>query len=372
MKVLVVGTSGDVVSGISTAADQTVRTLGRHGVEVYRVSAGSRRRKRPSSLNWQNVGAVVTDAWTVFTGARRCRADVVWYHTFGVPTLPALRALAIAVAARAAGAGVVVRLHPYGFEEWLDEGGRALRISLRWLNRVASALVVEFESAANVLQRRTGVRRVQVLPNWVEVPAEPAPLSPSPPFRLVFVGGLIVRKGIYELLDAVRLLDDVDVRLSLVGSAKEDGPSAQATLEESAVDLVAAGRVVMRGELPPDDVRHELRQAHAFILPTKAEGLPLAMLESMAEGRPVLVGEAGDIRRTVGEAGAGVVLPDTSPATVARELRVLFSDEYALLQMGALGHRYAARTHDEAVDQLLKIAGDVADRRRRNLAPTSR
>lgn len=358
MKVLVVGTSGGVVSGISTAADQTVRTLERNGHEVTRVSAGSRRRQKPSRINWENMAAVLGDAVRVFRLVRVKDAELVWYHTFGVPTLPAVRALTIAVSARAAGARAVVRLHPYGFDDWLDEGGRTLRTVVRLLDRVASALVVEFESAATALRQRTGARRVHALPNWVDVPEEVTPLPTSPPFTLVFVGGLIVRKGIYDLLDAVRLLNDVDLRVHLVGGAGEDGAGAQAALEAAAADLVAAGRVAFAGELDAREVRVQLRASHLFVLPTRAEGLPLALLEALAEGRPVLTGDAGDIRRTVEKARAGAVLASTAPADIAAEIRQLLDHPDALREAGLNGHVYAQQLRETCIQELRQLIGE--------------
>ncbi|MBW3630941.1 MAG: glycosyltransferase, partial [Gemmatimonadetes bacterium] len=70
-------------------------------------------------------------------------------------------------------------------------------------------------------------------------------------------------------------------------------------VEHAAGDLVATGRVGFAGELDASGVRAELRAAHLFVLPSEAEGMPIAMLEAMAEGRPVLVTDAGNMRSVV-------------------------------------------------------------------------
>lgn len=353
MKVLVVGTGGAVVSGITVAADRMVELLeDMPGIEPVRVDAGTERRVTPNRLNVENVGAVFGDAFRILRMTRRTGAEVVWYHTFGVPVLPALRAALIALAARLGGARPVVHLHAYGLETHLVEGGKVLRSAVFVVDRLSAAIVVLYDGARDALIASTGTQKAVVLQNWADVPQKPAPWPPAPPFRLVFVGGLIVRKGIHELLDAVRLLEDLELELTLVGSAKEDGPHAQARLEESAADLVASGRVTLRGELPPAHVRHELQRAHLLVLPTRAEGLPLAMIEAMAEGRPVIVGDAGDIRRTVAEARAGVVLGETTPGAIATAVRELLADSRALPEMGERGHRYATVSRERAVKRL--------------------
>lgn len=355
MKVLVVGTSAAVVSGITTAAEQTVRSLQREGFDVARVEAGSHRRRKPSRLNLENVLAVLGDAARVFRAARRQGSDVVWYHTFGMPTLPALRALVIVIAARLAGARAFVRLHPYGFHDWLDEGGRSLVWVLSVLDRAAAGLVVEFDEAAEALRSRTGVRKVSVLPNWVDVSDEPAHLPPAPPFVLTFVGGLIERKGVYELLGAMELLDDLDVRLLLVGGAGEDGEGAQERLEQHIRSKLLGDRVELLGELDASGVRRALQRAHVFVLPTRAEGLPLAMLEAMAEGRPVVVGDAGAIRSLVESVGCGLVLSRRDSTVIASGIRALIAQPELISTCGREGHGAAQELQSEAVQVLAEL-----------------
>jgi glycosyltransferase involved in cell wall biosynthesis len=355
MKVLVVGTGGSIVSGISTAADQMVRTLQGYGHEVERLNAGEQMRRRSNTLNLENVTAVAGDARAVFRRARGGRADLVWIHTFGVPALAGLRALALVAAARLARRRAVVHFHAFALERFVAEGGPALRLVLRALARLADSLVVLHEPAAEAFTALTGAT-VDVLPNWVDVGDEVVPLPPQPPLRLVFVGGLVRRKGAPQLVEAMRALDDLPVELRLVGGAGEDGPDALARLRTEAADLVAAGRVSFAGELNPAGVRAELRAAHLFVLPSEAEGTPMGMLEGMAEGRPVLVADAGDMRSIVDDTGCGWVLPDRLPATIAREVRRIAGDPIGL-DAAALSARKAAEDSYSAGARREAIAG---------------
>src|SRR5436305_2645051 len=205
MKVLVVGTGGSIVSGISTAADQMVQAMQGYGHEVERLTAGERMRRRSNTLNLENVTAVLADARAVYRRARRGRADVVWVHAFGVPTLACLRALALVAAARLARRPAVVQFHAFALERFVAEGGLPLRLALRALAAAADRVVVLHQPAAEALMALTG-GPVHVLPNWVEVAGQVAPLPPQPPLRLVFVGGLVRRKGAPQLIEAMRSL----------------------------------------------------------------------------------------------------------------------------------------------------------------------
>lgn len=360
MKVLVVGTGGSIVSGISTAADQMARTLTGYGYEVDRLTAGERRRRRSNTLNVENVTAVLTDARTVYHRARRDRADIVWIHTFGVPTLACLRALALVAAARLARRPAFVHLHAFALERFVADGGPALRLVLRALTAWADAVVVLHQPAADALGGLSR-RRVHVVENWVDPADPPAPLPLEPPFRLVFVGGLIRRKGAPQLVEAMRELGDLPVELRMVGGAGEDGPGALARLQGAAADLVAAGRVTFVGERDGAGVRAELRAAHLFVLPSEAEGTPMAMLEAMAEGRPVLVSDAGDMRAIVESTGCGWVLPDLRPASIAAAVRQIAGDPHPLGAAAVAAEKacrvsYSPDARRDQIDAILRIS----------------
>ncbi len=115
-----------------------------------------------------------------------------------------------------------------------------------------------------------------------------------PPFRLVFVGSLHHRqKGPDVLLRAVRGLQTagLDITLTIVG----DGPERPG-LEWLAGELGIAARVSFAGTVSERKMIMELlREAHLFVLPSRAEGLPKALVEAMAVGLPCISTPVGGI-----------------------------------------------------------------------------
>ena len=262
-----------------------------------------------------------------------------------------------------------MQFHAFGLEAFVADGGPLLRLSLRAVSRLAGAVVVLHEPAAVALRDISPRATIHVLHNWVDVPAAVSPLPPTPPFRLVFVGGLVRRKGVPQLLEAMRTLGDLAVELHLVGGAGEDGEAALAALRSSARDLVGSGRVTFAGEMDAAGVRAEVRAAHLFVLPSEAEGMPISMLEAMAEGRPVLVTDAGNMRAVVEETGCGWVLADRDPATIAAHVRRIAADPAALVTASAAAWRaattrYSAGARRGQIDGILRSV--TAKRPRRN------
>jgi glycosyltransferase involved in cell wall biosynthesis len=359
VKVLVVGTGGALRgSGITTMTEQLERSLVGLGYEVERVVAGGSRRRRPNRVNLENLHAILEDVRLVRRAALRTRADVVWIHTIGVPTLPALRALALTVAARSS-RRVVVQFHAFDLAARIRTSGRAQRSILGFLARLATTLVVLHEADCTALCDVVGPDKVVVLPNWVDVPDVPTPSPSSPPFRLVYVGGLVRRKGLPELLQAMRKVSDRPIVLRVVGGPGDDGEAAAEEIVRSAHDLVAEGAVAFVGLLEPCQVRDELRRAHLFVLPSRAEGMPLALLEALAEGRAALVSDTGNMAEVVRRHGSGAVLTVVDPDEIARMLRQLADRPVDVEAMGRSAHagvlaEYSTSAVTGAVVRILK------------------
>lgn len=322
-------------------ADQMTRTLEEMGHEPTRLVAGARRRERPNRLNLENSLAVLTEGVTIARAARSTRCDVVWLHTFGVPTLPAIRTLAQVLAVRAMRKPIIVELHAFALAEHVATAGRVLRSTLWVIGRMSRRVVVLQEADERALRGQVAPEKVSVLPNWVDVPSDPQPLPAGPPFTALFVGGLVRRKGVPELIEAMRLLGDVPVRLRVVGGAGDDGVEAADAIRRGAADLMASGVVEFLGQLDDLAVRRELTCAHLFVLPSRAEGMPLSMIEALAEGRSVVVGDAGNMADIVRETGCGAVLSSQEPAVIAEALRRAVADPGQLAEGGRRGHEAA-------------------------------
>ncbi|KZB81064.1 glycosyltransferase [Amycolatopsis regifaucium] len=154
------------------------------------------------------------------------------------------------------------------------------------------------------------------------------------------------------LLDAWARLD-VDAVLWIAG----DG-SLRAELESRGETL--GGRVRFLGTRT--DVPDLLAAADVLALTSDWEGLPLAVLEAMAAGRPVVATDVGGVRDVL-SGGAGFVVPPGDPAAVAAGLDILLRDRSARDFMAAEGLRTIRREYDahtvmKAYDELLRTTLD--------------
>lgn len=174
-----------------------------------------------------------------------------------------------------------------------------LRQYFRWQLRrqCARAAAVAYVTQATLQERYPAKRGRTATYSSVSLslPSEPATLRRhgNPEWRVVFVGSLEqTYKGPDVLLRALRVCRDygLPVTLRLVG----DGRHRDQMLR-LACDLGIENRVKFVGTLPAGAVLGELRAADLFVLPSRTEGLPRALIEAMAHGLPCIATSVGGI-----------------------------------------------------------------------------
>ena len=166
-----------------------------------------------------------------------------------------------------------------------------------------------------VTDLRVPAARVHVVPNGVDLPADPTgPAGRAVP-RVGALGRLTAQKGFDVLLDAVRSLtaDGVPVEV-VVGGEGRDGERLRAAA--AGLPVTFCGFV--------DDVRGFLAGLDVFCLSSRREALPLVLLEAMAEGLPCVATDVGDVAVAVGP--DAVVVPPGDAGRLAAGLAGLLGD----------------------------------------------
>jgi glycosyltransferase involved in cell wall biosynthesis len=174
-------------------------------------------------------------------------------------------------------------------------------------------------------------------------------LSPRPsrpagtPFRVVTVGRLAPEKGLMVLLEAlVRLQESgVDVILSVVGSGPQDAAIADFVAQNGLSE-----RVSLLGEQPADLVPGLLREADAFCLPSFAEGVPIAIVEAMAIGIPVVSTQVGGIPEMVIDGTTGICVPAGRSDLLAEGIAALATDPERGLAFSTAARRRVEELYD--------------------------
>ena len=234
---------------------------------------------------------------------------------------------------------------------------RRFRLLVLWeraCDRIADAVVCNSSAVLEDAIRRTGLprRKAILIRNGVPLPADVAPPGP-PPQCAVIVANLIAYKGHAVALTAfaqVRgLLPTVQARLQFAGSGPEEGV-LRARARECGID----GDVDFLGSVA--DVPALLASCSFTVLPSLSEGMPNAVLESLAHGRAVVASAVGGVPEIL-DGGGGVLVPPGDPDALADAMRTLLADPALAARLGAEG-RVIARDWfgaDRMVQESLRL-----------------
>jgi glycosyltransferase involved in cell wall biosynthesis len=300
-------------------------------------TAPDRVRERPAYLALL-PGYAVAGAWAARRLARTGGYDVIHVHW------PLPQALLGWSARRAGSAPLVCSF--YGVELTFARRSRVpgLVAFLRRAIRTADA-VTAISTYTTSLVRAVHDRPVELIPfgATVPVPDQPPALPPAPPFRLLFVGRLVERKGVRHLLDAVARArtDGVDVVADVVG----EGPIRPA-LEAHARSLGLASAVRFHGFVSDEELVRRYVECHAFVLPAvvdekgDVEGLGVVIIEALAYGRGVIASDAGGITDIVDHDRTGLLVPPGDAAALADAIATLAADPGRLARLGRTGRAY--------------------------------
>jgi glycosyltransferase involved in cell wall biosynthesis len=319
------------VAGEGAAAQE----LRRRGYDV----AGAERLVRFSLASLREPPGPARRLWSLPAYSRRFRAwlaaqpaDLV--HANTVLALPEL------LAVPADGPPVVLHAH-----EVLPTGPKGA-IAAR-LARKADVVVAVSEAVAAALRRR-GVETIVVHPG-VELPHELPRRPRSGPLVAGTIGTVCRRKGSDVFLDAARLVSERHngIEFRMVGEPAVGGERAWA--EQLLDDARRQGiehRIVA-------DPYAELAEWDIFVLPSRMDPCPLAVLEAMATGLPVVGSRVGGIPEEVGY-DAGLLVDVEDADGVAAAVRRLAERPELRESLGNAGRRRVGRlfTLERQADQL--------------------
>ncbi len=210
---------------------------------------------------------------------------------------------------------------------------------------------------AGVPQDKVHVIRCGVSPDRADCDL-PEPPSGAEPFRILFVGALLPRKGVDVLLRALaHLPKSLTWTLQIIGGGSQD-----AALRQLAQSL-PEGRVTFDGPQPSDKVRQAMSGVHLVVVPSvegaegRSEGIPVVLMEAMAQGRPVIASRLSGIPELVEDGHTGRLVPPGDVQALATRIEHVLSNYEAALRMAAAGQA-RVRSHyniDQNAAELLAL-----------------
>jgi len=199
-----------------------------------------------------------------------------------------------------------------------------------------------------------------VLPNPVNAQAAWVPLIRGREVDVVnvlFLGDISFEKGVWDLLEAIPSVMDrcncngIHVKFIFCGR----GYIAEA--KRRCEELGISASIEFHGPVIGKEKARILRQADIFVLPSHSEELPMAVLEAMAYGLPVVATQTGGIPEAVEHGRSGLLVPIGDVEGLTEALVQLIENPKLRQEMGEAGRRLAETKFDQdlIVEKLISI-----------------
>ena len=225
------------------------------------------------------------------------------------------------------------------------------RLALRVAVTLGGRLVAVSDQLADHLSHDLWIGRtaIRAIPNGVRWHSSARPSIrdelqlESTDSLILAVGNLYPVKGHHHLIEALALIGErhPHAHVAIAGRGElADGLRTRARL------LGLATRVHLLGLR--SDIPALLMGADVFALPSLSEGLPLALLEAMFAGRPIVASDVGEVRAVLNGGEAGLLVEPGNVEQLARALDRLLSHADEAQRLGGAAARRAAAEYDIA------------------------
>lgn len=174
----------------------------------------------------------------------------------------------------------------------------------------------------------------------------------------IFIARLIAEKGIFEYLEAARIVKEKypDITFKIIGGLDPENPTG---LKQVQLDqLIETGIIEYAGFVK--DVNQRIRESAVFVLPSYyREGVPRSTQEAMAIGRPVITTDVPGCNETVVEGVTGFLIPKWDVNALVKKMIYFIEYPEQVNKMGYQGFLYAKKNFnaDHINHRLLQILG---------------
>jgi len=352
--VLMVGTNASCKGGIASV----VRGYQQSGIfDEFKVTYVS------THCDGRAVAKVMAaiKGWSLFV-VHCVRLDAPLVHIHTASRLSFWRKYVVCIIARLFRYPYILHLHGGEFVDFYQSecgplAKRLIRISFQRAARVA-VLSGEWKQRISNL---FGDVEVEVVSNAVALPPESATVSFGSNGKsavILFVGRLVKGKGINDLIGAFAKVSTEfpDVKLVCIGDGNAD------LVRKLAVSLGVGKRVECPGWIDPEQCFEYYRGSSIFVLPSYAEGLPIALLEAMSWQLAIISCPVGGIPELVQDGENGLLVRPGDIDGLANALRVLLTDpklrsRLSVAARATIEEKYSTESNLRCLRQLYASCG---------------
>ncbi|MEJ2045158.1 MAG: glycosyltransferase [Reinekea sp.] len=182
--------------------------------------------------------------------------------------------------------------------------------------------------------------------------------EPSEQFKILHVARLTEKKGAKFLLEAIKLIDDPRVKLTIAGDGE-----LNSTLKRQAADLGILNQIDFLGFVPYSEIQTLMQTHQVLCVPSvtavdgDAEGLGMVFLEAAASGLPIVSTRHGGIPEAVIDGETGYLVRERDSKALANALRLLICHPETSIELSRkarlwINRKFSIQTNTQALEKL--------------------
>lgn len=216
---------------------------------------------------------------------------------------------------------VIVHLHGSQFDKWYYKSGPRLKRKINSFLVESNNIIVLGNKWEKIIQSIEPKAKTTIIENAVFIPAQKVAWNGT--LNILFMGVLIKRKGIFDLVDVLdKLNQDSNLKYTLLiaGSGPEEKELKHVFNEKK------LHNVQFLGWIKEEEKEAIYRKAQMMVLPSYNEGMPMALLEAMSYGLPIVSTDVGDISSLICNGKNGFLVKPGDAYGMVNGIKFIFNN----------------------------------------------
>ena len=252
---------------------------------------------------------------------------------------------------------VVIHVHAYSYNVFYGRRNNLVKYITRQIFKHSDAIISVSANWRKSLSTIISKERIFSFTNCICVDAIAAIESNKRSRDAIFLGSVGPRKGVFDLITAIRDLqrEGISFKLHIAGEEEFDGYMTKARKKIEEYQLCDC--CILAGGVKGSRKSVLLENAAIFVLPTYDEGLPISILEAMAAGLAVVTTPVGGIPEVIKDGYNGFLVPPGDVEALKSKIAILLQDERLRSFMGHRNRDIAVRSLDVKpyVERLVRL-----------------
>jgi glycosyltransferase involved in cell wall biosynthesis len=333
IRVMMIGPGKGIIGGINSLIDTILPSIQETVNLLYFPTVSNRPIKKSGQLSLLNITIAISQFFRFFRASRKFHPQILHVHTSeGIAWLKDTLYIWFGIVLKCK---IIIHFHAANFDELYTRHSLIIRTYTRYMLSKVDTVITVSETWKKKLSSIVQIEKIHSLKNCVHLVKYPSLKTQNGNVTYgLFLGCIGSRKGAFDIIEAVNIakLDGRKLHVWLAGY--EDHKGDMKLAEHRILELKIEDRCELIGVIKGENKSRYLKEMDFLILPSYNEGLPMAILEAMAEGRAIISSPVGGIPEIVRDGYNGFLVNPGDIRNLSEKMAILTESDELCKKMG--------------------------------------